>query len=231
MYMKLEKIEKDRSIKKLKKLAKKIEKIKKKNQNASDMNEDEADLLTHQKQAVDILMKMDEREILWIYSIVGNLGKSKLKEYLMKEHSAITIDPFKPADVKSLLQRMKKAKETYQSEDNETPCIPHEAFFANPIIVVDLSRAAGSKIKRQAMYETIEDIQTAFHNTKFVGCNFLWEKPPHILVLANEPPATHFFTPDRLQTYIIGRLDAPSDANIRYLECRMSIRFRETVVV
>ena len=83
----------------------------------------------------------DDRSILWVCSIAGNVGKSFLVNHLIEKRGALAIEPSKPSDVThAILTRV-------ETDD---------AFLTNPIIVVDVPRASSKMLKSDTFYKTLE---------------------------------------------------------------------------
>ena len=179
----------------------------------------------------------DDRTVNWIYSIAGNVGKSTYAKTLLDEQGALVISPDSPKDVKHLLcETVRKAKGNKAKGDAVVAAMSVGAraddslvkdklaeagvdtglarFYANPIIIVDLSRTESRMMDKHALYTTLENISGSFHSTKYEGGVVSWWKPPKLLVFANGPPNVQMLSPDRFQVYIIDSvsLDLRKDA-------------------
>ena len=64
----------------------------------------------------------DARTIHWVYSIEGDVGKSWLKDYMVKTHEALVVAVDKPTDVKHLILTAMKGKN-------------NKKFKKNPIVI------------------------------------------------------------------------------------------------
>ena len=130
----------------------------------------------------------DDRSILWVCSIAGNVGKSFLVNHLIEKRGALAIEPSKLSDVThAILTRV-------ETDD---------AFLTNPIIVVDVPRASSKMLKSDTFYKTLESILGSFHSTKYKGGQVVWKTPPRVLVTANAPPAHDKVSPDRFEVFVI----------------------------
>ena len=145
----------------------------------------------------------DARTIHWVYSIEGDVGKSWLKDYMVKTYEALVVAVDKPTDVKHLILTAMKGKN-------------NKKFKKNPIVIADLSRTESRFLDRPALYTTLETICGNFHSTKYEGGTVQWERPPHVIVFANQAPAVEMLSPDRFQVYLIskGSLDLMKDTTI-----------------
>ena len=142
-----------------------------------------------QMQIVAKLMKIpDYRDIFWIYEPKGNTGKTYLAKYLHYFHGAI-ITGGKSEDMKYAISRWKQITGHYPV-----------------IIIIDLGRA--SSIPRSAYY-TLEQIKNAmFFAGKYQSGMVASCVPPHVLILANQPPDTRHMSRDR---WVIKRIDQNTD--------------------
>ena len=68
----------------------------------------------------------DARTIHWVYSIEGDVGKSWLKDYMVKTYEALVVAVDEPTDVKHLILTAMKGKN-------------NDKFKKNPIVIADLS--------------------------------------------------------------------------------------------
>lgn len=179
----------------------------------------------------------DDRTIYWIYSIAGDVGKSTYAKTLLDEQGALVISPDSPKDVKHLIcETVKQAKKNQEKGEAVVAALSAAAradeaaieaklkeagvdagrarFYANPIIVVDLSRTESRMMDNVKLYTTLENISGSFHSTKYEGGVVSWWTPPKLLVFANDAPNVRMLSPDRFQVYIIDSvsLDLRKDA-------------------
>ena len=178
----------------------------------------------------------DDRTINWIYSIAGDVGKSTYAKTLIDEQGALVISPDSPKDVKHLIcETVKNAKKNQEkveavvsaaagADEATVEAMLKEAgvdaslarFYANPIIIVDLSRTESRMMDNVKLYTTLENISGSFHSPKYEGGVVSWWKPPKLSVFANDAPNVRMLSPDRFQVYIIDSLslDLRKDAVI-----------------
>ena len=178
----------------------------------------------------------DDRTINWIYSIAGDVGKSTYAKTLIDEQGALVISPDSPKDVKHLIcETVKNAKKNQEkaeavvsvaarADEATVEAMLKEAgvdaslarFYANPIIIVDLSRTESRMMDNVKLYTTLENISGSFHSPKYEGGVVSWWKPPKLVVFANDAPNVRMLSPDRFQVYIIDSvsLDLCKDAVI-----------------
>ena len=64
----------------------------------------------------------DARTIHWVYSIEGDVGKSWLKDYMVKTFEALVVAVDKPTDVKHLILTAMKGKNNNKFKKN--PIVP-----------------------------------------------------------------------------------------------------------
>ena len=60
----------------------------------------------------------DARTIHWVYSIEGDVGKSWLKDYMVKTYEALVVAVDKPTDVKHLILTAMKGKNNNKFKKN-----------------------------------------------------------------------------------------------------------------
>ena len=159
------------------------------------------------------LSDADERTILWVYSIDGDVGKSYLKDHLMGTFNALVVDGTRVRDVKHAI--LKKIE-----DDDE--------FLDNPIVVLDIPRQLSTVVNSSSFYVSLEEIQRNFHSGKYKGGQVVWTVPPKVIVFANCPPATDKLSSDRLKTYLINsdNLDMQRDVIIDAKLAAQSIEFK-----
>lgn len=127
--------------------------------------------------------KPDPRKILWYWEETGNVGKSWMASYLLRNHGATTISTGKTADIAFLL-------------DNPT------------IVVFDLSRSGMEHVN----YGVMEDIKNGrIFSPKYESSIKAFDIP-HIVVFANVPCPDGKFSVDRLQQVRISE-PSPTAAN------------------
>lgn len=129
---------------------------------------------TWQIELVNILEQPpDDRTVYWIWSQEGNLGKSSFAKWLVYHMKATPAVSGKYADIINLIFKA-----------NMDEC---------NIIVFDIPRNNGNHVS----YSAIESIKNGMIvNTKFETGYKLFN-PPHVVVLANEPPEICMLSRDR----------------------------------
>ena len=66
----------------------------------------------------------DARTIHWVYSIEGDVGKSWLKDYMVKTYEALVVAVDKPTDVKHLILTAMKGKNNNKLWHKSSPWGP-----------------------------------------------------------------------------------------------------------
>jgi hypothetical protein len=141
-------------------------------------------LLPFQKKVFEIVDDAaNDRAIYWLYSILGDMGKSWLVRQLVKHYKALLINPNAAKGACELIR-------THLKNSDE--------FTSKPIILVDLGRAAASQVTK--LYVTLEAIQGCISDTNDTAT---WETPPHVIVFANDTPAFDRLSADRLRVHLI----------------------------
>ena len=75
-----------------------------------------------------------------------------------------------------------------------------EAFAEKPVLILDLGRSASAQVK--GLYVTLETILGSFSDKEGT---VTWSTPPHVIVFANDTPATGELSADRLHVHLITR--------------------------
>ena len=127
----------------------------------------------------------DDRAIHWIYSIQGSVGKSRVAMALVERYGALMIDP----------QKAKGSRELIRVQLEES-----EAFVKKPVLILDLGRAASAQVK--GLYVTLETVLGSFSDKEGT---VTWPTSPHVIVFANDTPATDELSADRLRVYLVTR--------------------------
>jgi len=130
------------------------------------------------------------RTILWCYSLIGGVGKSKVADLLVSKYDAVIIRETAEVDAKDLIRRKKE-------EDG--------LFEARPIIIVDLPMAKSAAAQTNKLYAVLESIMGTFHSNKRDGAVVCWGegKKPHVIVFANDSPDPDRFAADRLDVSLV----------------------------
>nr|QXP07793.1 MAG: replication associated protein [Arizlama virus] len=125
-----------------------------------------------QRKLVKIIQgPVDSRKIYWFWEDIGNVGKSWMATYLLRNHQATVLSTGKTADIAYLL-------------DSPT------------IVVFDISRAQGME---HVNFGVMEDIKNGrIFSPKYESIIKAFAVP-HIIVFANEPCPHGKFSADRLQ--------------------------------
>ena len=122
-----------------------------------------------------IKMEPDDREILWIWSENGGVGKSTFCKYLIYTYNAILCSKGAYSDMMNIL---------YNANMDITN-----------LVIFDLPRNNKNKIS----YSALESIKNGIIcNTKYETGSKLFN-PPHILVFANAPPDRMAMSADRFK--------------------------------
>lgn len=122
-----------------------------------------------------IKMEPDDREILWVWSQSGGVGKSTFCKYLIYQYNAILCSKGAYSDMMNIL---------YNANMDITN-----------LVIFDLPRNNGNKIS----YSALESIKNGIIcNTKYETGSKLFN-PPHILVFANAPPDRMAMSADRFK--------------------------------
>ena len=117
----------------------------------------------------------DDREILWVWSNGGGVGKSTFCKYLIYTYNAILCSKGAYSDMMNIL---------YNANMDTTN-----------LVIFDLPRNNGNKIS----YSALESIKNGIIcNTKYETGSKLFN-PPHILVFANAPPDRLAMSADRFK--------------------------------
>lgn len=110
----------------------------------------------------------NNRDIHYFYEKNGNVGKSFLAKYLAIKYNAIIADG-KKADI---FNQVKIWDEKNPEEDIK-------------LVVIDITRACYNNFS----YAAIEALKSGMlYSGKYEGGVFFFEKPPHVIIFANEEP-------------------------------------------
>lgn len=113
--------------------------------------------------------KANDRNIIWIADVAGNIGKSRLATYLIKEKGAI-----------ELQGRIQDMAYLYEGE---------------PIVVFDICRTQAENLKH--LYSFAESLKNGrFVSTKYQSEQKVFD-PPHVVFFANVHPEQGAWTDDR----------------------------------
>lgn len=147
----------------------------------------ELELYQWQKNIMNIIKsKPNDRDVIWIWSKNGNMGKSTFCKFLVVNHKAIFLSKGKYSDIINIIHK--------------------ENLSQKRIVVVDLPRNNGNKIS----YDAIEAIKNGMIcNTKFETGYKVFDAP-HVIVFANEYPEYDKLSEDR---WNIINIDDDEDIN------------------
>jgi len=165
------------------------------NNNIQDDSDLEEELIPWQKTGIRIIREYDQasgRYIYWIYSIMGEMGKTYFVKMVIEEYDALLIENAKPSDIKHIIKNKKE-----KSEEDKS------AFSTEPIILIDMARTDAQTVDKPSFYTLLEGICGSFTSTKYEGGSVTWDTPPCIMIFANFRPNPFMMSPDRIQTYII----------------------------
>ncbi len=128
-----------------------------------------------QKDVLDECFKVpDDRAIYWIWSSVGNIGKTALCKHMCLKHDAIIVGGAYKDAYFAIAKRLEKEKPI-------------------DIVVFNLPRSVGNIVSYQAM-EGIKD--GMFFSPKYEATMCLFN-PPHVYVFANSAPDLAKMSVDR----------------------------------
>lgn len=111
----------------------------------------------------------NDRQILWVYDLVGNFGKTYLSKHLVHKHNAFYCNGGKAADI------------TY-------------AYAGEPIVVFDYVRDA----KEFVNYGVIEQLKNGMLFSSKYESGVKSYAVPHVMVFANFAPEADKFSSDRI---------------------------------
>lgn len=127
----------------------------------------EADLRPWQEMALSRTLEQNDRNILWIYDVQGNKGKSFLSRYLVRNHGAILV----------------------AGNDRD---ISH-AYNGERIVVVDIPRTGGT----DAPYATLENLKNGLLFSGKYNSRMRLFEPPAVICFANFPLPEGRWSDDR----------------------------------
>lgn len=137
---------------------------------------------------VDIINKIskppNDRDVIWVWSRHGNVGKSTFCKYMVVNYDAIFLSKGKYSDIINIIHK--------------------EDLRLKRIVVVDLPRNNGNKVS----YDAIEAIKNGMIcNTKFETGYKVFD-PPHIIVFSNNEPEYDKLSEDRWCVINIDPIDS-----------------------
>ena len=141
------------------------------------------ELLPFEKQVIGFVNEPAGRTIHWIYSMIGDLGKSRCCAMLVKMFDALVIDPAAAKDALKLIGKHKAES---------------ALFVSKPVLILDLPRTQPVMAKK--LYQVLEVIQGSFSDR---NGTIQWAKLPHVIVFANDTPETERLSADRLRVYLL----------------------------
>lgn len=146
-----------------------------------------ANLKPWQTTILNILLRQDDRKVLWIWSKGGNVGKSFLTNYLLHEKDAFFCNGGRLCDI----------AEAYEEQD---------------IAVFDLPKSQGEFTPYKAM-ECLKDGR--LFCPKYHSRMKIFE-PAKVIIFSNSPPDTTKMSIDRFLIYNVdGELLTPKPLNIK----------------
>lgn len=141
-----------------------------------------------QKDVIDLLeIEADDRKIIWMYDLVGGMGKTSLAKHLcIKYPNKILYITGKANDVKYGIKTFLDNKE-------------NDLYMC----IFDFCRSSESYIS----YQAIEEIKNGiFYNTKYESCMVTFNNP-HVVIFANFKPDETKLSKDRWDIRNIGETD------------------------
>ena len=112
--------------------------------------------------------EVDSRQVIWMWDVNGNVGKSWFATYCAVKHDAFVVGNGKSADIKY-------------------------AYRGQRIVVFDFSRSQTDTIN----YQVIEDIKNGrYFSTKYVSEMRIYN-PPHVVCFSNSEPKREALSLDR----------------------------------
>ena len=142
------------------------------------------ELRPFQQDLVNIIKEpADDRTIIWIADINGNIGKSALAKYLIHRYGTIYITEGKKNDIMNIVYNASLTQNIHS-------------------VVIDVPRANGNHIS----YKSLEEIKNGIiQNHKYeTGTKLI--NPPHIIVFANAFPIVEQFTSDRWKVFTVDNM-------------------------
>lgn len=130
------------------------------------------------------------REIVWYYDKTGNTGKSWWARRAYVMHNACLVGYVRCSDALHTVH-----------------------VFGKPrTVIIDLTRTKAKSVDTTELYSAAEQIKNGcFTNSKYKSEMHV-QKPPHVLVLANEMPELPAMSADRWRVITLGEADvAPPD--------------------
>ena len=141
------------------------------------------ELLPFEQKVIDFVNEPAGRTILWIYSMIGDLGKSRCCAMLVEMFDALVIDPAAAKDALKLIGKHKAKSALFKSK---------------PVLILDLPR--NQPVTAKKLYQVLEVIQGSFSDR---NGTIQWAKLPHVIVFANDTPETERLSADRLRVYLL----------------------------
>ena len=147
------------------------------------------------------------RKILWPYSTVGRACKTLTAQFIVSNYGALVVDPTSPKHVKQAISKKWNLAEEQLEKLDDRQRVSHARFKANPVIIIDIPRAASnpedmsSILKKPAFYTTLEEIQSNFCSPMYETAQVNWGDGTvvKIIIFANYAPEVDKVSTDRLQ--------------------------------
>lgn len=145
----------------------------------------------------------DDRKVIWICNIKGNVGKSKWQKWMSWKHGAERVPLGTATQLKTSVADMP----------------------ANTIYMIDLPRVRGSQESQHDLFSAIEEIKNGWVYAAMYGKpHELKMKPPHVIVFSNELPDMSCLSEDKWAIYnlpdrdsnLVGPLTEEQIARMRY---------------
>jgi len=135
-----------------------------------------------QQKVIDMVEQpADDRSIVYVVDTVGNVGKSRLAKYLVRNHRAVMLEG-----------RVQDMAYAYEGE---------------PIVVFDVSRTAAENV--QHLYTMAEKLKNGMlFSSKYESRVRLFD-PPHVIFFANVPPLEGAWSADRVRLIDLDAEQAP----------------------
>lgn len=115
----------------------------------------------------------NDREIIWIYSDKGGIGKTSFCKYMLCKYECLYLSKGNYRDLINMV---------YKSDMNN-----------NKIVLIDIPRNSGNRIS----YSAVEAIKNGLIMNSKYETGFKMFTPPHIAIFSNEEPQYDLLSEDR----------------------------------
>lgn len=133
-----------------------------------------------QSEVLERVKIRSDREILWIWSVKGNTGKTTLAKLLTLEYNAVLLDG-------------KKSDILYAATEYLTKLPEEESFCKAHIFILDLSRTTENFVS----YDAIEKLKNGYWFSGKYESKMIMIPPPRVVIFSNFPPNKSAMSEDR----------------------------------